>query len=99
MTEHNNACKIIIKIMQNSVFEPEIHALQNNKLLFISNKLFPLYCVLDCDNIIRVCGRLSHQQSFIFKRKIPMLLLKNHPVTKDKLNWATCRRVSAKPLS
>ena len=31
--ELNNACKIIIKVIQNSAFESEIHALKNNKPL------------------------------------------------------------------
>ena len=41
----------------------------------------------------------SHQQSFTFKRKIPILRSKNHTVTKDILNCVTCRRVSAKSLT
>ena len=81
VTELNNACKIIIKILQNLVFEPEMHALKHNKPLSKSSKLFPLNCFLHCDNIVRVGGRLSHQQSFTFDRKHPMLMPKNHPVT------------------
>ena len=80
-TELNNAYKLIIKIIQNSAFESEIQALKNNKPLSNLSKFLSLNCFLYSDNILRVGGRLSHQQSFTFERKHSMLIPKNHPVT------------------
>ena len=86
MTELNNACKIIIKIIKNSAFEPEIQALKYNKPLSNSSKLFPLNFFLDYDKIVRV-GRLRHQQSFTFEGKHPMLLPKTHPVSAATIRY------------
>lgn len=76
--EHNNFCKIVVKVLQYSQFFDEIKLLKQQKPH--SSKLLSLNIFLDADKILRVRERFSKHEPMTFDSKHAMLIPKNYPL-------------------
>ncbi|GBM59031.1 hypothetical protein AVEN_7414-1 [Araneus ventricosus] len=74
---------IIIQLLQEQEFCVEIHMLRKNKPLPCNSKLLALNIFLDKSRIIRVGGRLSKHSTLNINQKHPMLLPKEHHLTRS----------------
>ncbi|XP_036144286.1 uncharacterized protein LOC118646100 [Monomorium pharaonis] len=80
LIEVNEAKAMIIKLVQNEEFEPEIKALRSGHSVPRSSKLIALHPFLDDKGVLRVEGRLKHS-ACPEETKHPILLPSSHHVT------------------
>lgn len=95
--ELTKALIFIVKIVQQQSFADELNMLQNKITLKSSRNLASLNIFLDCNNIIRVGGRLTNSPDFTFDKKHPMLLCSNHYVTKLIFQYEHIKLLHAGP--
>lgn len=78
--EMRQATTTIIKIMQKEEFNDEIICLKNEKIINKISKLIKLNVFFDCNDMLRVGGRLKNA-NMTFDSKHQLVIPKNHTVT------------------
>ncbi|XP_063917191.1 uncharacterized protein LOC135132905 [Zophobas morio] len=81
INELQHAHDVLIKLVQNETFSQELNLLNSNQDINKSSKLLNLSPFIDMQGIIRVGGRLRNA-NLSFDKKHPIILPKNHPLTK-----------------
>lgn len=79
--ELRKALSLILRVAQSEMFPDEYAVLKSGKALSLKNRLTSLTPFLDCDNIIRVGGRLDNSP-YEYDVKHPILLCSKHHLTK-----------------
>lgn len=79
--ELQDSLNILVKLCQSESFAPEIKMLSAKQTLKTSSNILSLNPFLDKNNIIRVGGRIKNSD-YSFDKKFPVLLPKNHALTK-----------------
>ncbi|GBN07298.1 hypothetical protein AVEN_160185-1 [Araneus ventricosus] len=92
-----DAENLIIQLLQEQEFSVEIHMLRKNKPLPCNSKLLALNIFLDKSGIIRVGGRLSNHSTLNINQKHPMLLPKDHHLTRSIIKENHTRYLHAGP--
>ncbi|GFX00279.1 integrase catalytic domain-containing protein [Trichonephila clavipes] len=77
-----NATVCVLKLVQEKELSLELNLLRKNKPLPSNSKYLSLNIFLGDQGLIRVGGRLSRYQSLSQDQKYPVLLPKNHLITK-----------------
>lgn len=93
--EIDTAIKIIVKLLQNSAFSSEITQIKSNRSFSKTSKLISLNPFFDDEGVLRVGGRLRHQQNLSFDQKFPMLLPKHHHFTMLLIKYYHCANLHA----
>ncbi|GBM70954.1 hypothetical protein AVEN_40454-1, partial [Araneus ventricosus] len=88
---------LIIKLLQEQEFSVEIRMLRENKPLPCNSELLALNIFLDKSGIIRVGGRLSKHSTLNINQKHPMLLPKDHHLTRSIIKEYHVRYLHAGP--
>ncbi|GBM53571.1 hypothetical protein AVEN_60688-1, partial [Araneus ventricosus] len=88
---------LIIQLLQEQEFSVEIRMLRENKPLPCNSKLLALNIFLEKSGIIRVCGRLSKHSTLNMNQKHPMLLPKDHHLTRSIIKEYHVRYLHAGP--
>ncbi|GBM62415.1 hypothetical protein AVEN_56053-1, partial [Araneus ventricosus] len=88
---------LIIQLLQEQEFSVEIRMLRENKPLPCNSKLLALNIFLDKSGIIRVGGRLSKHSTLNINQKHPMLLPKDHHLTRSIIQEYHVRYLHAGP--
>ncbi|XP_041946889.1 uncharacterized protein LOC121707963 [Alosa sapidissima] len=81
VSEQKSAECVIIRDVQNQAYEKEIKQLKTGNQLTKNNKLYHLDMFIDTDNILKV-GRRLHHSSLTDSLKHPIVIPKEHHVTK-----------------
>ncbi|XP_018375252.1 PREDICTED: uncharacterized protein LOC108769021 [Trachymyrmex cornetzi] len=78
---HEHALQVLCKYIQQRCFSQEIHDLTHVGTVSNTSKILSLNPLLDQYGVLRVGGRLKHAD-LDYKAKHPILLPKNHTITK-----------------
>ncbi len=81
VTERENAERVIIKGLQEQVYEKELELIHKGVPLPSHNELYCLDAFLDEDGVLKVGGRLCNS-SLSNSLKHPAIILKNHHITR-----------------
>ena len=79
--ELKSSLLLLVKDVQSEGFSTEIDCLKAKKTIPCGSKLISLNPFLDKDDVLRVGGRLD-QATMVYDRKYPIILPKNHELTR-----------------
>lgn len=80
--EYESSLLIIMRMAQLESFEDEIQDLENQRPLKKQSCLYNLHPIIASDNILRVSTRLQLADHLNFDQKFPIILPKNHIISK-----------------